>query len=208
MPKIKIQWLIGCRIFFALLGFSAIVTEIATLNERGKFMAVNFFSYFTVESNLIAVMILLISAVSSAGKNQSQRIVMLRGSSTLNMIVVGIVFSILLAGLDAQLTAVPWDNTVLHYIMPIYVALDWIFDLPNQRIDFKRALLWMVFPIVFVAYSLIRGHFANWYPYPFLNPDERGYFAVAITSAVIAIGAAGLIWLMVGLIKWTSPKKR
>ena len=82
---------------------------------------------------------------------------MLRGSSTLNMIVVGIVFSLLLAGIDAELTAVPWDNTVLHYIMPVFVALDWYVDLPKVRIGFKRALVWMAFPTAYVTYSLIRS---------------------------------------------------
>ena len=105
----------------------------------------------------------------------------------------------LLAGIDAKLTAVPWDNIVLHYIMPVFVTLDWFADLPKVRIGFKRALVWMVFPIVYVTYSLIRGYFVDWYPYPFLNPGESGYLGVTITSVGIAIGTAGLIWVLARL---------
>jgi hypothetical protein len=200
--------LIATRIFFALLAFSAVVTEIATLIERGNFIPANFFSYFTVVANLLAVIILLISALSVVVANgQSQRIAMLRGSSTLNMILVGIVFSLLLAGLDVELTAVPWDNTVLHYIMPIFVALDWFLELPNVRIAFRRALVWMTFPLVYVTYILIRGHFANWYPYPFLSPAERGYFGVAITSLLIAFVGTGLIWVLVSF-RWRSSVRK
>jgi hypothetical protein len=188
--------LVGYRIFFALLGFSAIVTEIATISERGRFVPINFFSFFTIESNLFAVVILMISALALMRGKQSKRTSMLRGANTLNMIVVGIVFSLLLSGLDAELTAVPWDNTVLHYIMPIVVALDWFLDIPKVRIAFKQALVWMVFPIAYVIYSLIRGHFASWYPYPFLNPSEHGYAGVVVTSIGIALGAAGLIWVL------------
>lgn len=184
------------RIFFGLLGFSALVTEIATLNERSIFTPANFFSYFTVEANLLAVIVLLLSALALAGNQPSERLAMLRGSSTLNMILVGIVFSLLLAGIDAKLTAVPWDNTVLHYIMPVFVALDWFVDLPKVRIGFKRALVWMVFPTIYVTYSLIRGYFVGWYPYPFLNPAERGYLGVTVTSVGIALGTAGLIWVL------------
>ena len=199
----KMRPLIITRIFFALLGFSAVVTEIATLNERNLFTPANFFSYLTVQSNLLAVIILLLSAVALAGNQSSQRLAMLRGSSALNMIIVGIVFSLLLAGVDAKLTAVPWDNTVLHYIMPAFVALDWFVDLPKVHISFKQALIWMIFPAFYVIYSLVRGHIVSWYPYPFLNPIERGYMSVIITCGVIAIGSAGIIWM---LAKFTGAK--
>jgi len=90
---------------------------------------------------------------------------MLRGAASLYMAITGIVFSVLLAGLDVELTAVPWDNTVLHYIMPVVVVADWVIDLPGTRIAFKSALVWLAFPLTYVAYSLIRGHLTGWYPY-------------------------------------------
>ena len=186
----------GFRIVFALLGFGAIVTEIATLGERGIFMPAHFFSYFTIESNLIAVGCLLLSALTLASERRNDRVDLLRGSSTLNMIVVGIVFSLLLAGRQGELTAVPWDNTVLHYIMPVYVAFDWFVDLPKVRISIRRALVWMTFPIAYVTYSLIRGYLIAWYPYPFLDPREHGYLGVAITSFMIALVGVALIWLL------------
>ena len=203
----KNSLVVGFRIFFALLGFSAWVTEIATLSERGVFIPANFFSFFTVEANLFAVMILLVSALTLASNRQSECIGFLRGSSTLNMIVVGVVFSLLLAGIDAKLTAVPWDNTVLHYIMPVFVALDWFVDLPKVRIGFKRALIWMAFPIAYVTYSLIRGNFVGWYPYPFLNPVVHGYVGVAITSVGIALGTMGLMWVLVRFTGQESSSK-
>lgn len=203
MNKNKKLLLAGFRIFFALLGFSAVVTEIATLSERGKFIFENFFSFFTIQSNLFAVVTLLISALALAKDKPNDRISLLRGSSTLNMILVGIIFSLLLAGLDVDLTAVPWDNTVLHYIMPAFVALDWLIDLPKIHISFKRALVWMVFPFAYIAYTLIRGYFVGWYPYPFLNPVNNGYVGVGIVSGVMALGTIALIWL---LAKLTGPE--
>lgn len=192
----KRNLLIGYRVFFALLGFSAIVTEIATLVARGTFAPSNFFSFFTVEANLLAVVILLMSAVALAHGKQSKFIAILRGANTLYMIVVGVVFSLLLSGIDAEFTAVPWDNTVLHYIMPVAVALDWFMDIPKLRIALKQALAWLVFPVAYVAYSLIRGHYVGWYPYPFLDPNDNGYAGVAITSAALLLGATGLVWAL------------
>jgi uncharacterized protein YacL len=193
----KKNLLVSYRLFFALLGFSAIVTEITTIVEQGRFNPANFFSFFTIESNIFAVIVLILSALALAYGKHSKRLDMLRSANTLNIIVVGLVFTLLLSGIkDAEFTAVPWDNTVLHYIMPIVIALDWFIDLPKVRIAFKQALVWMVFPVVYVVYSLIRGRIVGWYPYPFVNPSQHGYAGVAITSIVIALGSTGLIWLI------------
>lgn len=195
---------IAYRLFFALLGLSAVVTEIAVLIERGKFVPANFFSFFTIESNLFAVVILILSALALARGKQGKAIAMLRGASTLYMIVVGVVFSLLLSGLDVELTAVPWDNTVLHYILPIVVALDWLLDIPKVRIAFKQALVWVAFPIVYVVYSLIRGNAIGWYPYPFLNPDTHGYASVITTSIILTVGAAVLACVLA----WSTRRQR
>ena len=189
--------LTGCRVLFGLLGFSAVVTEIATLVERGGFSLTNFLSYFTVESNSLAAAILILSALALAGGKQGRLIAMLRGASTLNMILVGVLFTLLLSGIeDAEFTAVPWDNIVLHYMMPIVVAVDWFIDIPEVRIPFKQALVWLLFPMAYLIYNLIRGHVVSWYPYSFLDPSNHGYISVATLSVALALAAAGLAWVL------------
>jgi len=189
--------LIAYKTFFALLGFSAIVTEIATIVERGRFIPSNFFSFFTIESNIFAVLVFLLSAFAVAGNKKAVHITMLRGAATLYMVTTGIVFALLLAGLEnVALTAVPWDNIVLHYIIPIAAFVDWIVDPPKSRIGFKKALVWMVFPVTYVAYSLLRGPLVDWYPYPFLNPATQGYGGVAVVSVGIAATVLVLTWLL------------
>jgi len=173
------------------------VTEVATLQERGTFAPFNFFSYFTVESNLFAIAMLLLSASAFAPGLPRHPWAMLRGAATLYMVTTGIVFAVLLAGLEgAEFTAVPWDNIVLHYLMPLAVAVDWIVDLPAHHLTFRHAAVWLVFPLAYVVYSLIRGHFVGWYPYPFLNPSAHGYSGVAGTSVAIALALAVFLWVL------------
>ena len=192
--------LISYKTFFALLGFSAIVTEIATIVERGRFIPANFFSFFTIESNIFAVVVFLMSALAIASGKQGRGLTMLRGAATLYMVTTGIVFALLLAGIEGiVLTAVPWDNMVLHYLIPVAALVDWFIDPPKSRIRFKKALVWMVFPLTYVAYSLIRGPFVDWYPYPFLNPATNGYGGVAVVSVGIATTVLVLIWLLTRL---------
>jgi hypothetical protein len=197
-------YLVGFKVAFGLLGFSAIVTEIATLSTRGIFDLTNFSSYFTVQSNLLAIISFLASAfVLYAGK-KSARLDFFRGAVTLYMVVTGIVFAVLLAGIEGvQLTAVPWDNTVLHYLIPLAVVADWLIDRPTRRIPLRRALWWLVFPIAYVVYSLIRGAVVGWYPYPFLNPINGGHGMVALTCLGIAVGGV----VMVAIISRVAAKK-
>lgn len=196
--------LIGYKLFFALLGFSAIVTEIATITERGRFNPANFFSFFTIESNILVFVVLLLSAVAVAmGKNG--KLDTLRGATTVYILIVGIGFSFLLAGLeDVALTAVPWDNTVLHYIMPIAMLVDFLIDRPKRKLAFKQSLYWLLFPIAYVAYSLTRGALVGWYPYPFLNPDINGYGAIAFTASCLLVLGLALVW---GVCKLSGKRK-
>jgi hypothetical protein len=190
------NFLKGYKSFFGLLGFSAIVTEIAVLIERGRFVPSNFFSYFTIQSNLIAAFIFILSALT-VQRAKNKDIDLLRGAATFYMVIVGIVFPLLLAGIKgAQFTAVPWDNIVLHYIIPLAALVDWLVDRPTKRIIFSRALNWILFPVAYVIYSLVRGHLVGWYPYPFLNAAEKGYLDVAITSIAISLMSVALVWVM------------
>ncbi len=199
--------LTGYRLVFGLLGFSAVVTEVATLRERGTFVPVNFFSYFTVESNLFAIALLLLSASAFASGRPRYSWAMLRGAATLYMVTTGIVFAVLLARIEgAEFTAVPWDNIVLHDLMPLAVAVDWVVDRPTHRLPFRHAALWLAFPLAYVVYSLIRGHLVGWYPYPFLNPSAHGYPAVAATSVALALVLALFVWVLTRLTGFARPR--
>lgn len=183
--------LIGFKLILGLLTLTALVTEVVVLIDRGTFEAANFFSYFTVESNLLASVVLLLSVGLLASGQSLDRIAMLRGASTLYMLVTGIGFTVLLSGLEAtQFTAIAWDNTVLHYLVPVAVAIDWLIDPPAVGISSRKAMIWLTFPLVYVAYTSIRGPLVDWYPYPFLDPGENGVAAVIVVSIGIAVLAA------------------
>jgi hypothetical protein len=183
-----------CRVLLALLGFSALVTEVAVLVERGQFVAGNFFSFFTVEANGFAIAVLLATAVATG---PFRRLDLFRGASTLFMLTTIVVFTVLLSDLDPQLlTAVPWDNTVLHYLVPLGVMIDWLVDPPRARIPLRSTVAWLVVPLAYVVYSLVRGPIVGWYPYPFLDPDHGGYPRVVGVSLVIAVALTFFAWLV------------
>ncbi|QNE13860.1 Pr6Pr family membrane protein [Pseudarthrobacter sp. NBSH8] len=177
------------RFWFALLGFLAIFFQLTHLlqNVPGA-SAGNFFSYFTIESNIIAVITLAIAG-RYAWQGESPRwLELLRGAATIYMTITGIVYSLLLSNIDVN-TPIPWINVVLHYTIPTIMVIDWLVDLPRTRVPVRTSLIWLGFPLLYLVYSLIRGPIVDWYPYPFLDPRVSGYGTVAAMALAIAAGA-------------------
>jgi hypothetical protein len=62
----------------------------------------------------------------------------------------------------------------------------------------------LIFPIVFVIYTEVRGPFAQWYPYFFLDPQKVG----GVGILVLWIIGLMLVFLVVGsLIFWLYRKR-
>ena len=176
------------RLGFAALVLAAVAFMIWTLMNEGVFNAFNFFTFFTILSNLFAAAIFF-----EGGRHQlaGARPVpdLWRGAAVVYMAVTYIVFAVLLRDLQEELqTHVGWVDSVLHRVMPIAVMADWLIDPPRAAITFRRALVWLGFPLVWTAFTLIRGAIDGRYPYPFLDPANGGYGVVAL----YCIGIFGL----------------
>jgi len=42
-------------------------------------------------------------------------------------------------------------------------------------------------PVVWLVYTLVRGAFVGWYPYPFVDVGSHGYGYVAVSSVLIGL---------------------
>lgn len=191
------QRLLGIyRLLFAALGLTGLGMLYAVL-QGGSFNAGNFFSFFTIQANLLAAFTLLVTGVAALRSDGRDRFVTLRGFATLAMTLTGVIYFLLLRGLEEQLQIpVPWVNTVLHYVIPMAMLADWLLVPPSKSVAFRRALAWVLFPALYVPYSLVRGALVGWYPYPFLDADVQGYGSIAVTCAVMLIGLVGLAALL------------
>lgn len=185
------------RIGFGVLTLAAIAVQMEIALQRGSDLA-NFFSFFTIQSNLLVAFLLLIVGAGMLTSQKPRRwFAFLRGAATLYMVITGIVFALLLSGLEQRLQmTVPWVNMVLHQLIPVVVLLDWVLFPPAFRFRFRQVVWWLAFPLAYLVYTLIRGPIVNWYPYPFLDVSQTGWLSVIVTCLFIAVGAAGLAWLL------------
>ena len=207
------------RIAGVIAGVAAMVGQlITTYNnwtslgiENRSTAFVNFFSFFTIDSNVGAVVVFAIGAVLLIRKIDDPRwFAILRASITSYMVVTFIVYNLLLRGIELpQGSTVPWSNEVLHVVACVWLVLDWFYAPGRSPIPAQNLWKVLVFPIVWVGYTLVRGPlvadtvYGNpfWYPYPFLNPETsaEGYFTVAFYVLLIAVAigstAAGVLWI-------------
>ena len=66
-------------------------------------------------------------------------------------------------------------NLVVHYIVPIMMVAGWFAFGPRPRAG-RLTVLWsLLFPVLWLAYTLVRGAIWKWYPYPFLDVTSHGY---------------------------------
>lgn len=190
----------------------ALTAQFQLAITRGNFVKTNFFSFFTVESNIAAAFVLL-ALEFGAGSSLQRLATTIRPAVTLYMTMTGVIYAVLLApaSADVGLTA-QWVDVIVHELAPLVVFVDWILAPPDRRPVVRDLPPWMVFPVVYVVYSLIRGPIANWYPYPFLDPNlDGGAAKVAITVVVlipcVVLIACGLVKLA-SLDRSTTPSPR
>ncbi len=183
------------RLLLGLIALIAIFSQLA-IQIRNGFSILNFFSYFTNLSNLFAAAVLLyVASRVFFRRHTSDLSDQARYVSVVNMAVVGVVFTVLLRGVDLG-SLLPWINVMLHYVMPCAVGLDWLLQPPRVKLSIKQILICQVFPALYLVYVLCRGHNIGWYPYPFLNPDKGGYGSVAMYVAGIAVAFFSASWLL------------
>ncbi|MEN2738582.1 Pr6Pr family membrane protein [Microbacterium sp. X-17] len=218
------------RILAGLVIVAAITTQfVNTLDlaaHENHSMAVtsgNFFSYFTILSNLGAAVVLLWAGlwwitVGRHGDGDDPRpLAVTLACVTTYMLVTGVVYNTLLRGMPEPAGAiVPWANEIMHVVAPLVLLADLFLGPRRRPLAWGTVIGILVFPLVWVAYTMTRGPLTYspttgippWYPYPFLYPDKVPGGALGVSGYVVAIailiGVFGVIVVAVG--RWRGRR--
>ena len=156
---------------------------------------IRFIGYFTVLSNILVAVVAWTLALGRDKEGAAWRT--LRLTSLVAIAVTGIVHWFLLRPLLDLEGADYLADTLLHVAVPLVAVIGWVVFGPRGRVRGRDVLASLVFPIGWLAYTLVRGAITGFYPYPFLDADAEGYAAVALISVAIAVlfvGVAALAW--------------
>jgi hypothetical protein len=164
-----------------------------------------FFSYFTVQSNLLVLAAAITLVIRPDRDGVCWRV--LRLDALLGITVTGVVFATLLSGLVQHHGIGTWINAGFHQFSPVWTMLGWLLLGPRPRID-ARTIRWaFVWPVAWLAYTMVHGAITGWYPYPFLNADTLGYGRVAITLAIILVAALATAFALQAIERRLPPTR-
>jgi hypothetical protein len=164
---------------------------------------INFFSFFTVLTNTLAVVVLSYAVIQrdSAAKRFFLRPAISSGIAV-SILVVGLAYSLLLRHLwqpeGFQLLA----DELLHDVMPVLFLIYWWRCVPKGALRFKHIGAWVIYPLVYFAYALLRGDLLGQYQYPFIDVGTLGYPQVFVNAGGILAGFVLIALAVVGLDKY------
>ncbi|GAD84433.1 hypothetical protein FEK33_23090 [Nocardia asteroides NBRC 15531] len=190
-------WISAYRLGFGVLGLVTLLWIPLRNIDSATFSLTNYLSYFTIESNVLGVAVLLVGGLAAP---QSHRWQVIRGAVTLYMLITMVVYAVLLANIDVMLTD-KWINDVMHRYLPLVLVLDWALVAMPRRLRVTPELIgqWLIFPLIYGIYTLIRGPIVDWYPYPFIDPRGQGYLSMTLGLVVLTLVFAVLAVAMASL---------
>ena len=192
-------------ILFAIIGWLAIIGQYYLIIENrvagiGE-TTIRFFSYFTILSNLLVAIYFTASIIEPTnGFFSKYNKPGLLTALTVYITIVGLVYQIVLrqhwkpTGLQIII------DELLHSVIPTLVIIYWYLFEHKSLLQYKQISNWLIYPIIYLCYILIRGHFSAFYPYPFVDVLKLGYSSVLINSGILIIffSAISTIFIFIG----------
>jgi hypothetical protein len=144
-----------------------------------------YLSYFTVQANILVVMMLL--AFAFRPKIEEWTVHPFERSAIASYIAVVAAVYLRSPSLPAQ--GAQWlADALLHYLMPLGYLAFWLFVMRKAGLRWYDPLLWMIYPAFFLVFVLVHGRFTGFYPYPLIDVAKVGYGQMALNALAEAAG--------------------
>ncbi len=194
-----------CAAALACIAWGALLLQLGLMlaTNSGQGIALfltlaNFFSFFTILSNLLVAAVLTRTA---QGTEQPG----LLAAAAVYIAVVGLGYSLLLRHIWDPQGFQKLADVLLHDAVPMLYVLCWLVYWRKQRaLPWRYALLWLIWPAVYLTWAMVRGTVTGWYPYPFLDPDQAGWASVISVIAVFLLAFTALGFAAVALTRRNS----
>ncbi|GGF33069.1 hypothetical protein GCM10010922_05210 [Microbacterium sorbitolivorans] len=183
----------------------------------------NFFSYFTIESNIFVAVYLTLASIwgftrGRRGLPQPIALASFQILAACCILLTGVVYNVLLRGEDRSGGIAPfvdWTNELMHVVIPLVMLADVIVSPRPRRVPWGTIFLPVGYAIAYLAYTIVRAPFIispvggapYWYPYPFLNPHvQGGWGGVMIYVVVMSGGFALFAALLIAFMRWRASR--
>ncbi len=152
-------------IFLAVITWIAMVLQVINANNL-----INTFSYFTIISNLLIAISLTIQLVSSGSRGgKICTNISVQSALTVYIIIVALIYNFVIRRVWIEAFPQFYYNNIFHVLTPLLYVIRWVIFVPKGDLNWGHGFKWLIFPFLYLFYSLIRGNIVNWYPYGFVD---------------------------------------
>jgi hypothetical protein len=190
-----------------------------TIGVRGiPGKVLDFFLFFTEDSNMAAVAVLVVGGVMllrHGVRAPSVAWVTARLTVTSAVVLTSLGDDLLLRGTVPPAAVIPWADASLHIVAPALVLLDWFLGPDRRRVRAATVGTALIGPVIWLAVTMLRGPFTgdqassarHYYPYFFLDPDHfaNGYLTVAVYVIAFFVAFCVVALLLVWTTHWRAP---
>lgn len=161
---------------------------------------INFFSFFTVLTNTLAAVVLSYAWVKRDSPAKRWFLAPAVSSGiAVSIVVVGLAYSLLLRHLWQPEGFQFIADELLHDVMPVLFVVYWWRYVPKGHLRLKHIGLWVIYPLVYFGYALLRGDLLGQYQYPFIDVGTLGYPQVFVNAGGILAGFVLVALAVLGL---------
>ena len=205
----------GLGLFRLAIGVSllgSVAWQIINRIVADRFRPTEYFVFFSIDSSIFAGAVGLVGAwVLLSGKKETERQQTIRLVATVSMIIVGVVYHALLgdSAVDPADIGYEWPvipNLVIHTWAPIAVTIEYLISVRGSVPKWRKALWVVVYPLVWLTFSVVRGLLDNWWPYWFINPNSEIGVSGMITYILIIASAFIILGFVVSGIRIATTK--
>jgi hypothetical protein len=158
----------------------AITMQASTLAGRSFLGSIVFyFSFFTILTNIGAVLVHSATLTGRPDWFGSSRV---RAGVAVAIAVVMIVYAAVLARLWQPSGLFLLCDALLHYVAPVLYLAWWLWAGADGSTRWRDLLGWLAYPLLYLAWIMLRAPFAGEVPYPFLDVAANGLGRVAVSS--------------------------
>lgn len=189
--------------WFALILQLYIIVSNAIVNNNSVVSSIiKYFSYFTILTNILAALSLTLSLImQSSALGKFLRSASAKAAIAVYIIIVGIVYNLVLRQLwdpkGLQLIA----DILLHQVIPIAYTVYWVVFVPKSNLAWKQPFIWLIYPLIYLLYAIIRGAVTGHYPYPFIDVSQIGFSKMLVNTTIMMIAFISIGFLLVAIDK-------
>ncbi|GAB3124342.1 Pr6Pr family membrane protein [Glaciibacter psychrotolerans] len=194
------------RLLLAAAGITGLISNFNYVLGFKSFGANNFFTYFTIQSAIAAVVMFVVAAALAFRRaDDPPWLDVLRTFVTTYIIVSGIVFAIMVvqSSTRAYRIDVPWSDQLLHFWIPAFALIDWLFDPHKTRVSWRLIGWVLLYPLAWGAFTLVRGSIVGWYPYFFLDNSQVSLAETAVYCLICLAIIGGIAALLIATSRLT-----